>query len=295
MCFFNRLRFKCGHSQTCIFQTCAIARHTRGRTYHTTCRPSKRSHRNVKSWDLLGSCENCLRLQYGGNSRGYMGNTPGIGIPSDRYGMYGYGYGYEGYGGGGEGYYPYYPAGDRVYNTYGGGGGYTPRYWDRDRYNHHHNPFYDHHNLYPHRRQTISSINPDECDDANCMNINTPKDIQRSFLRSGLGTPYLGSGRGMVGGDGYGYGGYGYNGGRGRYLENMGMGMGYQYGIDDGRYMYQDDVDGMGMRGLSPELETTPLRAIEGGDGYDGYEGVGGRSPFMGRRRNHVPDAHMVD
>ncbi|KAF3297425.1 hypothetical protein TWF132_007518 [Orbilia oligospora] len=312
MCFFNRLRFKCGHTQTCIFQTCTTARHTRGRTYHTTCRPSKRSNRNVRTWDLLGSCENCLRLQYGG-SRSYSMGT-GMGIPSDynnRYGMHGYGYDAFGSGSMGEGYYPYYPAGDRVYNNYGYTGGYnTPRYWDRDHHHHYHNrgynnynfinPYSSHHHQRRHHHQ-ISSTNPDECDEVNCMNINTPKDIERNFIRSGWGSPYIGSGgnRGALGGDGYGGYGYGYNSGRNRLLDSMqgGMGMGYPYGIDDGRYMYQDDhVEGMGMRGLSPELETTQLRAIEGGDSYDGYDGVGARSPFVGRTgRTHVPDAHMVD
>ncbi|KAK6339185.1 hypothetical protein TWF718_008607 [Orbilia javanica] len=275
MCFFNRLRFKCGHTQTCIFQTCGIARNTRGRTYHTTCRPSRRSNRNVRTWDLLGSCENCLRFQYGrhGYLNGiYNNGTPGIGVPGDR--MFGYdGYGY-GYGHNTEGYYPYYPAGDRFYNHTNGymNGGYNPRYWDRGSYGYSNlnNPFHNYNNIYNpfnrrHSLHQITPLNPDECDEAGCMNINTPKDIQRNFHRNGWGSPYMGS-RGLGGG--------------GRLLDHMG----YNYGVDDGRYMYQDDVDGIGLRGINPNLEATPLRAIEGGDGFDAYEGVGRRSPFVGRR-----------
>lgn len=72
---------------------------------------------------------------------------------------------------------------------------------------------------------------------------------------------------------------------------NYNYSMGYP-GIDDaGRYIYQGDVDGMGMRGLSPEMVTaTPLRAIEGGP--EGFEGVGRRSPFVGMRGRV---GHMVD
>ncbi|KAK6502793.1 hypothetical protein TWF481_007839 [Arthrobotrys musiformis] len=247
MCFFNRLRFKCGHTQTCIFQTCSIARHTRGRTYHTTCRPSKRSHRNVRTWDLLGSCENCLRLTYGrGYFPGIQGN--GIGVPV---------------GGFDEGYYPYYPATGGNHNHMNG---YNPRYWDRG-------------GNYFSRGHQISTLNPDECDEFGCMNINTPKDIQRGYQRSGYAHPYVSS--------------------RGLGMNNnrfLGMGMGYD---DAGSYMYSDDMDGMGMgmgMGMSPELETAPLRMIEGVEGYDGYaDGMGRRSPYVGRRGRVVPEAHMVD
>ncbi|KAK6513495.1 hypothetical protein TWF281_005119 [Arthrobotrys megalospora] len=186
----------------------------------------------------------------------------GIGVPNDRYG-YDYGYG--------EGYYPYYPAGDRFYSNIGGHGS---RYWDRGHNYGYNAPYYG--NYFGRRGSgnQIAPINPDECDETGCMNINTPKDIQRNFQRSGWGQPYLGS-RGL-----------GMNGNR---LLEMG------YGYDDGRYMYQDDVDGMGMRGVSPELETAPLRMIEGVDGYDGYDGMGRRSPFMGRRARIGPDVHLMD
>ncbi|KAK6332641.1 hypothetical protein TWF730_004301 [Orbilia blumenaviensis] len=290
MCFFNRLRFKCGHTQTCIFQACPTARHTRGRTYHTTCRPSKRTHHNVRTWELLGSCENCLQIRHGSSSgrHGYVSGMygNGIGIPRDRL------YGHDGIGAG-EGYYPYYPPGDRYYNTldrFGGlsTSGYNPRYWDRGHGYSHRDSLLGNYGFS--RRGSLiggdqitagaAGIHPDECEEAGCMNINTPKDIQRNFQRSGWGLPYMRGARGLG-------------------MNNSDRFLDMGYGLDDGRYLYQGDIDGMGMRGMnmSPELETAPLRMIEGVDSHgfaDGYDGIGRRNPFMGRR-TRVGETHLMD
>ncbi|KAF3920890.1 hypothetical protein ABW21_db0207105 [Orbilia brochopaga] len=160
MCFFNRFRFQCGHQQYVIFQLCPLARHTRGRTYHTSCRPSKRSHPNFRKWDMLGYCETCLRRH--GYPRGTSLYSHGIGVPSpnNHYNEYNLPRNYDDILGDGYPYYPYSP------NGYGRrGSGYIDR------------------------------VNPDECDSPGCMTITTPKDINNSFYRSGYGRPHMGSRR----------------------------------------------------------------------------------------------------
>ncbi|KAK6336512.1 hypothetical protein TWF696_002062 [Orbilia brochopaga] len=169
MCFFNRFRFQCGHQQYVIFQLCPSARLARGRTYHTSCRPSKRSTPNFRKWEILGLCENCLKRQYGFQ----YGHTPrtslyshGVGVP----GTSSRDYNYDTYEDG----YPYHP------NAYVSPSGYEYNY----NYNHG-------------RRSSsyIPRVNPDECDAPGCMTISTPKDINNTFYRSGYGRPHMGSRR----------------------------------------------------------------------------------------------------
>ncbi|EPS44842.1 hypothetical protein H072_1162 [Dactylellina haptotyla CBS 200.50] len=209
MCFFNRLRFKCGHNQYAIWQTCSLAQLTRGAFYQTCCRPSKRRHRNFRTWEMLDLCENCLRRQY---APGYLYNSQtapysnGTALPD-------LGYEYPDYAG----YYPYYPFPDqwphytnsrhgrgldhigmgynsspyqqyhpRYSNGSYGGSGYRSGRYNTMNMNMNMNP--------TNALEAITPLNPDECDEPRCMTITTPKDINANFRRSTYGRPYMSSG-----------------------------------------------------------------------------------------------------
>ncbi|KAF3940433.1 hypothetical protein ABW19_dt0204530 [Dactylella cylindrospora] len=157
MCFFNRLRFTCGHQQYAIFQPCALARFSRPLTkyYHTTCRPQR--HLNFRRWELNGPCEGCRR--YSVNRDYYRAHdlqATGCGWPT-------------------EGFYPYYPGGGG-----GGGGG-----WGWGGY-----PYRDGVGFARRSSGLVSPINPDLCDDPNCGTITTPKNISEAFLRTRYGRPH---------------------------------------------------------------------------------------------------------
>ncbi|KAJ6257843.1 hypothetical protein Dda_7632 [Drechslerella dactyloides] len=178
MCFFNRFRFQCGHQQYVIFQLCPSARHARGRSYYTACRPSKRANPNFRKWEMLGLCENCLKRQHGvhylHNARTGLWNhsagVPNVDISNN---LTDYDYVHD------TSMQPY------TYAYYPGGS------YDGSRYP------WDHEYTYPRRGSTldVSTVNPDECDAPGCMTIATPKDVARNFHRTSYGRPHMGSSR----------------------------------------------------------------------------------------------------
>ncbi|EWC45193.1 hypothetical protein DRE_06081 [Drechslerella stenobrocha 248] len=214
MCFFNRFRFQCGHQQYAIFHLCAAARDPRSRAAYPACRPSKRNHPNFRKWDMLGPCESCLRRQYAHHRTGLW--NAGIGVPGDsracrphnphythpdvyppyyqyRNDNHSYRYPHQQPSWGrDQSHYPEY----NCYPEYHGYNGYDGCYECYDDEDDNDSYYYNSPRDTCYRRADapVPSINPDECDEPECMTISTPKTASRRLYDSGYGRPHRGSG-----------------------------------------------------------------------------------------------------